>query len=961
MYNFYRNNQRSSFSLISAACQQDNNLRRILQLALRICCIDGRKLPFFASFLTNNDDFGLGGDRVDSSQISTSTCLMFYLELLSFRDIFAIAPQKKKLDHANLIASKFLFASDNDSPIFDLGSFFDEQELKVMQGLLKEGKIDVDFFGNMEKTLEKSLISKFASFLISDECARMRAYLRGSKPYIDPSVENVLLDSSLIASKDYSSTRNHIRFMIIYLICQLENDTLDKNFDQSKYQVKKEVKRLSGSAGGLSCAIFINRTILTLLEKVLNAVAIEGEKKDYKVASQFLVAIENLWESFIAPDGGMLDFASYSNEIYNLIEDIRDILIDSAEVPAEKKEEERIFHICARLAKNQDFVVSLKKLRNELVHDYYLNHHPKYRAHVTHEWMCSEINSDKAQCNSTVVDKTPKIADGAVARFLRKLDLPKGISKHSPVHNVQKDIVYEKKEGDITDCSFNADYAMIFTAKNVDESLTTDASRQDENSMSFDPNSYERICTAALSAHGKDAISKHSLEQILPTTIVSYAMIPSIKKKNFTNLVQFGRLLDNDWEVSLVNFLAPNGKKTDESTEFLYGVTLVFNNTSSKMLNKAHVITLISERNTIPAMRTTLMKMYEDKVLSKQGNYDCPSFVSYLEGLNGEKHEEFSALLKPYIEQGSAPWIDRPIFDQKKEFERASLEALTESLPPIPLALLFITAVLEQKIVFTSSRRTMLVSAISGLRRLLRPLQWSHLCVPTCPDSLVQNLLQYPAPFMLGVPLDSPSSMKILKSLPDDVTLVDIDVGRVILTKRFSHNFESADIKEADWNRVLRSQVLSLAENIGHVIGSYQSDTIWRCDSPLIDSTSVTIPRKVDAVSKICRAFVEELVSGTSTCCYWISEETDEGELNGDILFDEDRFLKVKELRHNKTYTSLFDGEDLLRTKHVSSLERDTILALDMDESYLIMETFLRGQSMSLFISSQEKEMLPFW
>lgn len=351
------------------------------------------------------------------------------------------------------------------------------------------------------------------------------------------------------------------------------------------------------------------------------------------------------------------------------------------------------------------------------------------------------------------------------------------------------------------------------------------------------------------------------------------------------------------------------------------------------------------------------MKMYEEKVLS---NYDCTSFVSYLEGLNAEKHEEFSELLKPYIEQGSAQWIDRPIMDQKKEFERASLEALTESLPPVPLALLFITAVLEQKIVFTSSRRTMLVSAISGLRRLLRPLQWSHLCVPTCPDSLVQNLLQYPAPFMLGVPLDSPSSMKILKSFPDDVTLVDIDVGRVILTKHFSHNFESADIKEVDWNRVLRSQVLNLAENLGHVIGSYQSDTIWRCDSPLIDSTSVTIPRKVDAVSKICRAFVEELVSGTSTCCYWISEETDEGELNGDILFDEDRFLKVKELRHNKTYTSLFDGEDLLRTKHVSSLERDTILALDMDESYLIMETFLRGQSMSLFISSQEKEMLPF-
>jgi len=325
------------------------------------------------------------------------------------------------------------------------------------------------------------------------------------------------------------------------------------------------------------------------------------------------------------------------------------------------------------------------------------------------------------------------------------------------------------------------------------------------------------------------------------------------------------------WEVSLVNFMAPNASNAgDEEGDFLYGVSLVLNHLSddgSKLKKEVIAITLVSERNVIPAMRSTLVRLYEEKVVSKPNNRACAALVEALKQLKseGDNSTTLSNMLEPYIKIGSSAWIDQPLINQEKAFERSCLEVLVESLSPIPLSLLFITALLEQKIVFTSSKRSSLVSMIAGLRSLLRPLGWSHLIVPTAPSALAHDLVQYPGPFILGIPLDDKGSMDLLKSLPDEVTLVDVDVGRVILTQNFSHHFESSgrnDDKRAT-TAALRSQVLHLAETLGNVIGVYQSDSVWRCDSPLIDPfVSLHTGRKVEAVQKIANAFIRELMSG---------------------------------------------------------------------------------------------------
>jgi hypothetical protein len=160
----------------------------------------------------------------------------------------------------------------------------------------------------------------------------------------------------------------------------------------------------------------------------------------------------------------------------------------------------------------------------------------------------------------------------------------------------------------------------------------------------------------------------------------------------------------------------------------------------------------------------------------------------------------------------------------------------------------------------------------------------------------------------------SPSpQFHFLCSLSQLVWNVDVGAGRVILTKQFSHNFESkTNDDEKASATALRSQVLHLAENLGNVIGAYQSDSVWRCDSPLHDSfVGVDPAKKVEAIKKIAHAFIRELTAGVNSCCYWIEEESDvtKSQVEQNILFDEDRFFHLKQLRSQGLDSALFKGK----------------------------------------------------
>ena len=375
-------------------------------------------------------------------------------------------------------------------------------------------------------------------------------------------------------------------------------------------------------------------------------------------------------------------------------------------------------------------------------------------------------------------------------------------------------------------------------------------------------------------------------------------------------------------------------------------------------------IALVSQRNVIFSMRDSLSRLFFDYSRQPGDSFDsvkvsdCGALVQLLGSCSYQDHEKtvLRTLLEPYLQVASASWVDRPLGAQKNEFEMHSLRQLTDCLPPTSLALLFVTALLEQKIILSSGRRSVLHTACVGLTTLLRPLQWTHLLVPLVPGALANDLIQYPAPFILGVPSEDADSIDLLSNLPRDVTLVDLDVGRVILAPDFGQNNDmcrgTADTLATA--RALRSQVLYLAQSLGTVFGNSLRPESWICDEPSLSRSTRLQPHKEEYLDRFrltVKAFVDELLEGSVSCCYWIEESVHNygctGESNCDVLFDEDKFFEIKNHRSNQAWKKLFPRQQ----------KSDTgAFALVLDDFDLILESFLRCQSMSIYISSRQKE-----
>lgn len=380
-------------------------------------------------------------------------------------------------------------------------------------------------------------------------------------------------------------------------------------------------------------------------------------------------------------------------------------------------------------------------------------------------------------------------------------------------------------------------------------------------------------------------------------------------------------------------------------------------------------IALVSQRNVIFAMKETLVRLLRDFSREPEDSTsdarECGALVNILGNFAHQDVEAASlkCILEPFLRAASTPWLERPIASQKQAFEQFAGHQLIRSLPPIPLALMFVSALMEQKIVLSSSRRSILLSATVALQELLKPLKWCHLIVPRVPGGLAADLLQYPAPFILGMPSDDPGIMDLIRDLPDDVTLVDLDVGRVILAPSFAHNSEMGrgTSNNENTSRALRSQVLYLSQSLGSVFGARIDSQTWLCDQPLCmndDSQAKPKASEFDTLRSTCHGFIEELLAGTPACCYWVEEESSNADSKDTlateptVLFDEDRFFHIKNQRQRNGYSPLLPT--LAKEKASSPL------ALGLDSFDLVLEVFLRCQSMNAYVSSRQRDEMLF-
>ena len=1058
----------------AAATTGMDNFRTALRHAFVTCALDGRRLPFLSRHFATLNTIDEGDTRKvneDAQNTNASVELMLFLELAAFVELYDATPKSRRRDIAKRIAFKFFLSSKVgnrvEKPMFDFSHLVDEKELVALRDLLIEPAgeeqpppiLRSTFLPFQDAVVEKLHHTPFLSFLMSNECARMRGYLRNTSPYRTVSPGDFFYHVVAVEKDDHSS--NHLLYNLVYLLCQRERETCGENDDI----VGEKSNRVIGAAGGLCCAMFIKKT----LTRVVEAAKVQLDKDALPTAEEFQelkVAYEQLWDTFVSPNGGALELLSNSNETEDELAIVRKLLGLAA---MEKNPKARL-----EILTNNEISHALTHLVDNLVYDYSVNAYARFREHPFHEWMCAEVCRASTGFHD-VDNRIPKLTHGSITRLIRRAELPNGISSHKP-YIASK----ETNEHDITN-----------KEKKSTETLASTASLPSASSKMQYPNAHHAIVfgtddgsdiidRSANPSLSQFDIRRYTCQQVwfdhekceqpaklcrVPPTIETYAILPPLRKSPFSQLENAERVSSDGWEVSLINFMIPGSESQDGGT---YGVSLVFQQDEATFINtngtsqsditpmklvfqepaekelfydstgepidiapfaspidisspepeavssdarppvsrvlrvatdtpsfnrrlagKSWIervknqrcsmptrvpvtigIVLVSSRNVIYAMRDSLSQLLSDFSKSSADGEDEDQFVckSLVELLGNfahldVEHESLLSVLRPYLRFGSSPWLRQPARLQAEEFAMESGQRLIESLPLVPLALLYVTVLLEQKVVFSSSRRGVLMSAVTAITKLLHPFKWEHLVVPLVPSSLARDLMEYPAPFIIGLAAEDEGNLELLNSLPDDVTLVDLDVGRVILAPSISYDDEPTT-RDFGHNRrskahALRSQILYLAQALGVVFGSRLRRQAWCGDSPLISFSKQSNTQDTASFGQlqaICRSFLTELLAGAESCCHWIEEHrpadmpVSQTEVERTVLFDEDRFFQIKNLRALRKYTPLFDESPGVGE-----------LALSLDDFDLVLECFLRCQSMSTYVSSRPKESMAFF
>ncbi|KAL9179777.1 hypothetical protein ACHAXT_007747 [Thalassiosira profunda] len=1040
--------QRQRAATLKRAALFSPHFRSALHLSLAECVVDPRRYSFLEHFFRNwKDTEGDGGDQEAEEDDNDATSapnqrrmLALYLELCTFRNALSACSASDRetlLDYARTISQRFL--PEDGAPDQSGAGRLPEHVAHLalggtekVQGVRFALRDEDEFFSgdggshgfdDVRSSLGAFLSTQesYLSFLLSDDCARMRAYLRGTCPRL-PLAPEAFLKPDAGAGFHH----NLLLHAILHLVCMKEereeggkdnfikNDALAVNFG----------KRNMGAASLIGCAIFIARSLKLSMEAAVEGLIEDGmagsTSANLQIYQTLVNDVEFLWEAFIAPAAGALASLDLSDDVQAALDATRRLLVSSVDndTTEEKSPNERTVAVARRLS-SVEVSSSVQSLAEALLREYTLTVYPNFCRHIFYEWACKEAQ-DRLGCPTATdeylaTSEFNGLAKGWMNRFLRQMEFPPGISLHRPS-------ALSPPEAGGFASSPNGDAALVFGAEGVP-----------------DGDEMRRFSCVSLQPE-TDGSTKSLTPEDIPPIFESYAVVPPFSERPFQGMLQDtknGRVSADGWEVSLTNFVIPSqGNGAADEDNWMYCVSLVLRKSSSarpkvseREINNECVselqcdgstseitgtgfesplsvntseyaqsrtmkvsqeltefnkqllgpkwsqqnvgatigLALISSRSVTVAMRETLALLFNDLCSVKSPTGDtvhhiCQPLVDLLGVLSHSEVETASlgCLLEPYVAHATSRWIDRPLSDQSSIFSEAAGMQLLQALPPVPLALAFVTLLLEQKVVFSSSRRGVLMSTSFAMMQLLKPLKWAHLHVPLVPFSMMNELIHYPAPFMLGIPTDERESAAILSTLPSDVTLVDLDVGRVILSSVFASNdSKSTDGEDGEAvTAALRSQVLFLAESLGGAFGAAMYPNSWCADSPFatFDETSTSAAPNADSFSgvrSICEEFVSELVSGIHSCCLWIEEDHsgEAGRSDPAIIFDEDRFFHIKNMRAEGRYVPLIQKAGAMDSKG----------PLSLDHFDLIFEAFLRTQSLSIYISDGDKKQMSFW
>jgi hypothetical protein len=513
--------------MLCQAATADPNFRAVLQNAFVTCVYDGRRLPFLSSHFSYQDSFDNedeSGSENDIQMTTASTHLMLFFELTTFLESYSLTPEAKRRDVAKRIAFKFFLPSKiGDSlepPMFDFHHIVPDADLRTLEHALNDNEhpIGRGVFVPFQKAVMESLSGPpFLTFLTSDECARMRAYLRNTAPFRTVSPGEIFAG----LEKRNANMENRFLFLLMHLICQLEREIGDEHDALSG----DSHERVMGAVGGIACAVYIKKRLLNVMSEAKKANQSDSKDDDDDGPYYALVeALEVAWEAFIAPGGGMLDSISKSNETDMAVKKVRDILsaavARSGSSSASQKEE------AVKALSSDALVEAFSVLSEQLLHDYVVNTYSKFKEHRFHEWLCNEVVLTEADSQLEVT--APDLQAGCVRRLIRKAKLPSGVSPHKPIRPSSS----LSEEGTVLK-SRNAEFAIVFG--------TDDGSGEVEpvpNPAMNRTDIRRYVCQAVVDEEDSPSASRFRV----PQTLESYVTVPLLRRIPFSGSTDDSRI-----------------------------------------------------------------------------------------------------------------------------------------------------------------------------------------------------------------------------------------------------------------------------------------------------------------------------------------------------------------------------------------------------------------------------------
>ncbi|KAL7467899.1 hypothetical protein ACHAXS_008127 [Conticribra weissflogii] len=563
-------------SMLERAVLLNNDFHQTLRHAFVECCSDPRKCNFLKTFFQSYScidgaDVGKdlnkrnrsGEDQGYSSNINVQQQLLdFYLELSKFRDavgVCSVSAREQLLELAKRISGQFLFDENDDERqgnrlpehiVYQaLGGSDEVQSVKL--ALLDEDQFferaDGDGFYYIRSSLEEylSVQNSFLSFLISDDCARMRAYLRGAAPFL--SIDPVVFLKPNFDSED-GSYKNILLHAILHLLCLRDNRDIPRDaMYRNDAITASHGNRVKGAISILSCSVYITRTLRTVMRAAGEGLIEEGmtgETSNGQLYFELLDSFQFLWEGFIAPGSGSLASISLSVDAQSALDSLRRrIVLSVDQVFSDQRAPDCTYaRSMARLLTSTEVSDSLSNLSEALIREYTLEVFPKFRRHIFYEWICKEAESYRFNsCFQPYHDseylikaRLNELNRGWMNKALRQIELPHGLSLHRPGPRedpLSDSSVLSSRSKDQVSLH-NADVAIVFGTEDVSKFAKSSIDSSKRNEL------FRRFACVPLHQKADNATDDCVLRtDEVPATIEQYSTVPPFHDRPFQGVL----------------------------------------------------------------------------------------------------------------------------------------------------------------------------------------------------------------------------------------------------------------------------------------------------------------------------------------------------------------------------------------------------------------------------------------